>query len=196
MKIILHGRLRDQYGPEFEFNTNVVSDAIEGLSRQLPNWDRNMVLEAVGFDTEGLLRSPTDAEEVHLVPIMHGGGGKFTNIIIGIAIMAVVVVATGGIGATVAAIQAGTLSALSSSFLVAGAMMVVTGVIGLFMKAPTLSKSKDPAASKYLGINQNTTGFGTPIPLAWGRVKLRGHYLSIQSDASGLIAGSFPTNPT
>jgi predicted phage tail protein len=74
--------------------------------------------------------------------------------------------------------------------------MVIAGISEFFMKAPTVSKSNDPPASKYLGINRNTTAVGTPIILAWGTVKLAGHWLSLQADANALVTTSFPTNPT
>lgn len=178
MRLILHGQLRDLYGEYAEIETDRVADALEGWSRQMPNFPRKLLVDVVGFDTEEKLRAVTDVKEVHLIPAMFGGGGKFGSIILG----AVVVVA-------------GVLL-LSTPFgiplIVSGATMVLSGVVGLFMKAPTLSKANDPAASKYLGLNRNTTAIGTPITMAWGRTLQAGHFLSLQSQSDSLVHGVFP----
>lgn len=183
MKLILHGQLADQFGAEFSFTTETVADAIEGLSRQLPDWPRELVIEAVGFATEEALRAPTEANEVHLIPAMYGGGGKFGAIVLGAAMIA---------SAFIFPMSA----ALHAALIVSGATMAVTGVINLFMKAPSLSKSSDPDPSKYLSVNKNTTEIGTLIPNAWGRVQLGGQWLSVQSDSDNLVYGVFPGSPT
>lgn len=160
-----------------------VADAIEGLSTQLPDWPRDLRIDVPGFDTDELLFAPTDLTEIHLVPAMFGGGGKFLNIIVGIALIGISFIP--GIG-----------TALSPILLSAGVGMLLGGVMALFMKAPSISKSNDPPASKYFGINDNTTESGTPITMAYGRINLFGHWLSLQSDADNLVIGTFPGTPT
>jgi predicted phage tail protein len=86
--------------------------------------------------------------------------------------------------------------ALGWSLIASGATMILAGVVQLFMKAPTVSKANDPPASKFLGVNKNTTDIGTPIILAWGRVPIAGHWLSIQADSNKLVLGVFPETPT
>jgi hypothetical protein len=66
----------------------------------------------------------------------------------------------------------------------------------LFMKAPKTDSEDNPEESKYLGLTQNTTASRTPMTLAWGRVKLFPHWLSLQSDSSLMAHGSFPVSPT
>jgi predicted phage tail protein len=186
MKLILYGQLRDRYGESVEMEANNVFDALEGFTRQAPGFPRDLLVEVVGYDSEEKLRASTNAVEVHVVPAVHGGGGvaKFFNIIVG-AVMVVV-----GI------ILLPTNPALGTMLIISGATMALSGVVMLFLKAPTLSKSNDPAASKYLGINQNTTAIGTPILLAWGRIAMGGHYLSLQSDANKMVFGVFPETTT
>lgn len=182
MKIILHGTLRKKYGESYVIITDSVADAIEGLSRQLRDWPRDLRIEVPGFGTEELLRGKTDVEEIHLVPAMFGGGGKFMGIILGAALVVagIILIAT----------------PFGIPLIISGATMMATGVIQLFMKAPSVSKSNDPEASKYLGINKNTADIGTFIPLAWGRIKLYGHWISLQSDADKLVHGVFPATST
>lgn len=181
MKLVLHGTLRDRFGESVEIETDTVADALEGWSRQAMSGER-MVVEVIDFDTDEKLHAKTDVDEVHVIPAMYGGGGKFMSIIVG-AIQVVV----------------GILllpSAIGVALIVSGATMVLMGIVNLFMKAPSVSKSDDPPASKYLGLNKNTVDIGTPITLAGGTIELFGHWLSIQSDSDKLVVGSFPTNPT
>lgn len=196
MKIVLHGILRDKFGPEHIIQTDIPADAIEGLSRQLEGWPRDLLLDAVGYPTEQLLRSHTDETEIHLMPRMFGGGGKFGQILLGAALIGVAVgigVLTGGVGTGL--YFAGTSIGMSTTMIASmGITMVLAGAAQFFMKAPTVSKSNDPEASKYLGINRNTTDIGTLMPLAWGRIKLTGHWLSLQSDSDHLVTTSFPVS--
>lgn len=181
MRLIFHGELRKRFGVSFEMQVDSVASALEGFSRQT-DWPKDMPVDVIGFDSHEKLQEYAD--EVHIVPAMQGGGGKFFNIIIG----AVVVVA----GILLMSVN----PALGVSLIVSGSMMILQGVVMLFMKSPKLGKNQDPEASKYLPINRNTVAVGTPITLAWGRIDLAGHWLSLQSDSNNMSAGVFPTNPT
>lgn len=188
MKIVLHGELASRFGEEHFIETSTPAEAIEGLSRQLEGWPRDMVLDVVGFGTEEALFSQTTEDTIHLMPRMYGGGGRWGTILIGAALIGLAV-ATGGISVLGMTISQGSL------FLM-GAGLVVMGVSQLFMKAPTVDKANDPPASKYLGINKNTAAIGTPIPLGYGRMKVAGHWLSLQSNSSAMVTTTFPANPS
>ena len=183
MKIVLHGILAERFGAEHFIETDVPADAIEGLSRQLPEWPRDLLIDVIDHPTEQLLRSRTDVDEIHLMPRMYGGGGKWGQILLGAALIGISFIP--GLG-QIAGV------AISSMLFSAGASMVLMGVSQLFMKAPTVDKSNDPPPSKYLGINKNTTAIGTLMALAWGRIKISGQWLSLQSDSNQLVTTSFP----
>lgn len=194
IKVIPCGSLADKY-PAMEIGATSAFEAIEGWSRQVcPVGRMPELMEALGFETEALLRGPTDKTEIHIYPAMYGGGGamKFIGIIIGAAMMVGAVVFTAG-GA--AAILAGTANMFATSIFIGGAMMMVMGVINLFMPQPSLSKEADPEASKYIGSGQNTTKIGTHIPMGGGRMLVGGHYLSVQVNAQELVYGKFPDTP-
>lgn len=167
-----------------------MADALEGFSRQYENFPRHMLIEAVGFETEEKLFAPTDAQEVHLIPAMHGGGA-FGKILLGAVLIAIAFIP--GVGTALSLhLSSAALGAIGG----AGIGLALGGVMQLFMKAPTISKSEDPAASKYLSSGKNTTAFGTPIIMAWGRVKLFPHWLSIQVNSNNMVYGTFPASPT
>lgn len=194
IKVIPCGSLADKY-PTIEIGATSAYEAIEGWSRQVcPTGRIPQLMEAVDFETEALLRGPTDKTEIYLYPAMYGGGGamKFIGIIVGAAMVVGAIVATGG-GA--AAIFAGAANSFATSIFIGGAMMMIMGAINLFLPAPSLSKEEDPEASKYIGSGQNTTKIGTPIPMGGGRMMVGGHYLSVQVNAQGLVYGKFPDTP-
>lgn len=179
MRLVFYGKLRQLYGHEVRMAASTVAEALEGFSRQQPDWPADMLVEAVGFDS--LEKLKTAAKEVHLVPAMMGGGGKWGTIILG----AVIVVAGFFIGGPV-----------GIALMVSGGMMILQGVMNLFMKAPKSDKNAEVEGSKYLQVNKNTTAVGTPMTMAWGRIDLAGHWLSLQSDSNNISYGVFPTNPT
>lgn len=188
MIIIFHGALRGYFGERVEMRAKSVADALEGIFTQVTDHPKDLIVEAVGFPSEEALRADTDVDEVHVIPSLFGGGGKFGGIILG-AITIAAAFALPGLGVALGA-------ALKTSLIVSGALMIAQGIVGLFMKAPTLSKSEDPPPSKYLGVAENTTAQGTHITLACGRVLLAGQWLTLQSDADKLAFGQFPASPT
>jgi predicted phage tail protein len=153
---------------------------VNGLARQL-DWDRSLAVEVLDFSTEQQLTSPTDVQEIHVMPAMFGGSATL-KVIIGAVLFVAGVVAMFIPGGQAIGIQ----------LMLMGASLMITGIAEMMMKAPTTDKSSDPPASKYLGINQNTVAIGTLIIMAWGRVKLAGQWLSLQSDSSDLVTASFP----
>lgn len=189
MKLVLHGIFARDYGPEIVINASSAADALEGFSRQVGFYADRLIEDrplarVLGYDSEEALRAPLSNETVlHLVPAMFGGGGNFGKIIIGAILIGLSFIP--GIG------QAAQIALLS-----AGIGMAVTGVMGFFVKAPSISKDKDPNASKYLGGAEVTTAIGTLWPYCLGTVKLGGYLLSYDVTSNSLTTGVFPTSPT
>lgn len=178
IKVIPHGPLRVYEA--FAIAADTAAEAIEGWSRQAGIKGRPQV-EVVGFETDQSLYDPTEVIELHVVPSMFGGGGKFASIIIG-AVEIVAGVIIGG--------------PLGLALVVAGIGTMIAGIINLFMKSPSLSKQEDPEASKYIGGGKNTTAIGTLIGIGGGRMKIGGQYLSLQVNATDLVYGRFPATPS
>jgi predicted phage tail protein len=182
MRVILHGILKNRIGESFEMEASSIADAIEGLSRQT-DWPSDVPIRVVGHNDLQKLYT-TCPDEIHLMPAMRGGSGRFFNIIIGAALIVAGVI-TGGLS-----------TPLGASLIISGSMMVLQGVVALFQKQPTFNRNEDPEASKYLNPNRNTVAAGTPITLAYGEIDLAGHWVSIQSNSSNLSYGTFPATPT
>lgn len=194
IEVIPCGSLADQYEP-LTIGADTAAEAIEGWSRQVcPVGRIPQLIEVVDFETEAQLRDTTEATKLYLYPAMYGGGGlgRYVGIIVGAAMIAGAIIATGG-GA--AAIFAGTANAFASSVFISGALMMVMGAINLFLPAPSLSKESDPEASKYIGSGDNSTKIGTHIPMGGGRMMVGGHFLSVQVNAQELVYGQFPSSP-
>lgn len=182
MKIVLHGKLARLFGKEHNIEAATPADAIEGLSRQLDAWPREMLIDVVGFQTKESLFEITSAKEIHLVPSV-SGGGAVGKILIGAALIALAIINPFGFSAMVAA-----------AILSIGVTLALSGIMQLFMKAPTIDKSEDPPPSKYFGVDRNTTEIGTYRTMAYGRVQISGHWLSLQVDAKSLVKGRFPVS--
>lgn len=181
IKLVLHGILKDRY-ESLEIAASTAAEALEGWSRQV-GCDRNLLVNCVGFDTIEKLTAKTGVTELHLVPALFGGGGALGKILIGAVLIGLAFIP--GIG------QVAQMALLS-----AGIGMAMGGVMQLFMKQPSVSKSEDPPASKYIGSGKNSTAIGTPIGMGGGRMKIGGQFLSLQVNSSDLVHGSFPTTPS
>ena len=188
--MIFHGRLAELVGDSFDIEARSIREAIEGFSRQHPAWPREMLVRVAGYDTVNSLEDVAD--EIHLMPALTGEGGNFGKILIGAALIGIAFIPGGG---AVAAPLIG--KTLATAFISLGAGLILQGAMGLFMKSPILmGKNKDPEASKYIAVGRNTVNSGTLVTLAYGRIDLGGHWVSIQVDSNNLSYGTFPTVPT
>lgn len=191
MLIKMHGMFAEDFGPEFTIEAETVAEAIEGLTRQLTFYaDRPLenrpLCRVVEIVDPRELYSKTELKEVHLVPAMIGGGGV-GKIVVGAAILAFAIINPFSIAA----------AWIITGLITVGATLVMQGAMQLFMKAPEISikGSKDPEASKYFGLSENTVAIGTPIPIQYGRGPATGHLLAINIDAKDIVYGQFPTTP-
>lgn len=162
------------------------AEAIEGWSYQSGMSDVPMYLrpliQAEGFPTETELRADTDVTRIELYPAMIGGSA-IGKIILGAVLIAAAIFIP-GLG-----------QALAIGLLSAGASMMLGGIMQLFMKAPSVSKSEDPEASKYINGAGNTVKIGTLIGIGGGRMMVGGQILSVQVNSNELVYGKFPATP-
>lgn len=152
---------------------------------------------------------PLGKNDLYIVPVIGGSNEKFMKIGIGVALIAVAIVtapATGGfLGIKGAATFAGA-AAVSTTAGALGTSMLLTGVADL------ISPQLDPFAGgrlsgsgetsrgvgpqnvtramngsqsyAYTGGGQNSVGIGATVPVAFGKVLVGSHLLSIQADVT------------
>lgn len=189
--IILHGHLHDKLPRDIEVEANSVAEALKYLQlhpelateRGHPH---PVTIKDITSDVA--LFGKNNMKEIHVYPRVSGGGGKagFLQIAIGVIIIAVAiafVVFTGGAGlGVIAALQA---SSFASAAVLAGAMMIVGGLIQLLTPVPEFDTGGDDTpGSQVLQASKNTVSIGTRIPVLYGTRKVGGHYLSFDVDAA------------
>lgn len=192
-RIFLHGYLADLYDGVIELEADSVAEAIGGLNqyRALHEGAPHMV-RIEGVDSQiALFSLSDDVSDIHVYPRdpeLSGAGGKFGQILLGIALVAVAIAFPAGVGLFGMTLSAG-------SIFMAGAMMVLGGILQLLIPVPNANDSSQK--SRYLGASVNTTMIGTRIAYIYGTRKHGGQYLSFDVDAVDIAneAGVAPGDP-
>ena len=156
MQITFHGKLADDYGAVHNIEAASVREAVTALTRQIGFYDDRLVEERplvriVGHSTEESLEECP--EKIDIIPAVAGGKGV-GKVLLGAALIGIAIV-NPGLGGMILS-QAGV-----SLFAGLGVSLMLSGIAQIFTKAPSLSQSSDPEASKYLGLSNNTTKIGT-----------------------------------
>jgi predicted phage tail protein len=153
-----------------------VAEAIEALSRQLPGLQPDpetgpRVLRVVGCETEADLYKPLgDQTEIFLCPpVALGKDNGFTQVIVGLTLIAVAVAMGGTFWPRIIA--------------TIGATLLAGGVSAMLAPQPALRGNEEEERSRYLGAPQNTVGPNIRIPILYGKDLVQGHYLSFDVDA-------------
>ena len=194
-RIFLHGNLRAICPDGLEFEANTAAEAIEALCRMVkgfkpkPGQGRHQI-RVLGFNTEESLITPTEVQDLHLVPEFYcGKSGGVVNIIVGVVLIIV--------GTILTYASLGTLSPLGWPMIYMGIAMIAGGIVQMLSPSPKMdtgnfNSDMNPEASKYLGAPNNTVKIGTRIPFGYGRHRVYGHFLSFNIDTknvAGIEAG-------
>jgi predicted phage tail protein len=138
--------------------------------------------------------------EFYVVPLfIGGGGGGMGQIILGVALVALVVM-TGGTAAPIlapmtslaggAVIGGSTLGMIAgvtvgSMLMSMGVNLIISGVMAMMMKPPKLAvhgaqttDSEARADNKIFAGLQNTTNSNVPVPMIYGRTRIGGQFIS------------------
>ncbi len=186
MQITFHGKLAEDYGAVHKIEAGSVREAVTALTRQLGMYSDRLVeerplLRIVGHETEESLDESPD--EIHMVPAVAGGKGV-GKVLLGAALIGIAFIP--GVGTVASGMLANALIGM-------GVSLMLSGLAQIFTKAPSLSQSNDPEASKYLGLSNNTTQIGTLRSYSMGRIKLTApHLLALNVDSTDLVKGEFP----
>lgn len=177
-RIFLHGHLAELYPEPIEVEADTIAEALMVL-QQLPKLAREdgqpHPVTVKGVDSDVALFAETTLEEIHVYPRLGGAGGRggLSQILLGVVLVAVsfIVPAAGLAGGL---ITKGSLALFGSSLILGGILQMLT---------PMPEEQGEQQSSNFLGASANTVRIGTNITLAYGNVKLGGHYLSFDVDS-------------
>ncbi|WP_372356989.1 tail assembly protein [Xanthomonas sp. NCPPB 3443] len=183
----LYGVLGARFGRSFRLAVSSSAEAIRALCVQIPGLERFLMESkdrgmafAVFIGRRNLredqLDDPPGNDEIRIAPILIGSksGGVF-QAILGVALIAVAAIATGGVGAAFAA------SGVWGTAAMVGLSLAIGGVAQMLApQAKGLGTSERPENQPSYSFNGpvNTQAQGNPVPVAYGRVWAGGAIIS------------------
>lgn len=201
-RVILHGRLKRQFGPEFRLDAATVGECIRGIGVQVKGFLAALKegsYEVIrGERRTGLRLAETDINtlrlgqaDLHLVPVAAGRAkGGALKAILGVALVGVAIFASGG---TLAAPLAGlTGGGMWGSVAVLGLGLAVSGAAQMMTKKESSDTGKKEDSFAFSGPT-NGTEQGTAVPLIYGRVMCGSIAASTGLDIEDIAFGDSPT---
>ena len=199
VKVIFHGVLKKLCPGEYRVEAETPAEAIRGVTNQL----RDKLVRKDGTMFQAVCKQclnkfaffshiPESEEdfELDLFPAFTpsgGGNANVQNIIIGALIIVLTIVAiflfgpAGAFASWAAFTEAAGLMGMTA--LASGTLLILQGTIGLLMQKKEDTVSDSTESSRTFGTNSNTTKIGTRIPIGYGKYKVYGHYLSVNTQA-------------
>ena len=180
-KIRLYGELAKFLGQKtFEAEVHNAAQAIKFLIVNFPQLEKHMgdryykVLVGDWEIKEEEIHYPNGQEEIKIIPIVGGEGGRGTRaFIIGAVLIGAAIIAP---GAGMVGLQfAGTGGAAASPFMAAvgniGLALALTGLSQMLTPVPPVKEQEqDPRLSFNFSGIQNTSRAGVPVPVIYGEL--------------------------
>ena len=180
-KIRLYGELAKFLGQKtFEAEVHNAAQAIKFLIVNFPQLEKHMgdryykVLVGDWEIKEEEIHYPNGQEEIRIIPIVGGEGGRGTRaFIIGAVLIGAAIIAP---GAGMVGLQfAGTGGAAASPFMAAvgniGLALALTGLSQMLTPVPPVKEQEqDPRLSFNFSGIQNTSRAGVPVPVIYGEL--------------------------
>jgi len=184
VKVIFHGALKKICPDEYKVDVNTPAEAIRGVTNQFRNKlirkdGQRFVCSVKECPRDVDLNSSIRSEELNIYPAFCASGGGKKGGLVSMAIGAVLIAA----GAVM--MLTGVGAAFGPSLIIAGAGMFLGGLANyLFPMKDTSNDSNNPDSSRAFGNSGNTTKIGTRIPVGYGKYKIAGQYLSINTQTT------------
>lgn len=189
VKIKFHGILKKLCPKVYEIDAQTPSEAIRGLTNQLPQLKRKdgsrfhcRVKECP--TKESLFSTFGDITELNVYPsfIAAGGGDSgWFQVVVGaiVVVVGLIMIGAGTYFGQPWLVEAGKYVVAS------GVAMMIGGAAQMLMPLPKTSNTQESqvAESRFFTKNQNTTAIGTRITLAYGKNKIYGQLLSFNTQA-------------
>lgn len=197
VKIIFHGALKKICPDVYEADASTPAEAIRGITNQFRNKlirkdGQRFVCSVKECPKDVDLNSCIRTEELNIYPSFYasGGGGNKPGMIQTVIGSVLIVV-----GAALWYFTGGTAAAIGTWMMKVGAAMVLTGAATMLFgpNVDTANSSENPESSKAFGNSGNTTKIGTRIPIGYGKYKVAGQYLSINTSAITTKGGAAVT---
>lgn len=183
-KIYLEGAMGRNFGREWTLDIHTPIEALQLIQANMPRfgqWIRNnarryekcmIICKYADGRTEALdektMLMHKEVAEIHFIPWVEGAGKAFQYIAGAVMLVIGALMYWNPMGW--AAFGAGT--AIWGSVAVAGAGMLLSGIITAIMGRVKSNNSGDDQTSYYFNGAQNTTRQGVPVPLIFGRCKV------------------------
>lgn len=170
-KVRLHGILAEKFVEECEFKVSSVKEAIKALNANfkdfkniLRQYDFRIIADGKTLETEDVCTATYPFKELDIFPIAQGQGGDngvVKGIIGGLEIVA---------GSLIDILSYGSLSAIGTPLIVAGASTIAGAVINSFMQPPQYDQSQDAATSNIFDGARNVSKEGVAVPILYGEM--------------------------
>ena len=199
-KIKLYGKLAKFVGHRvLEADVHNAAEAFRFLIANWPALEQHMVDQyykvEVGSNALTLEETiyPIGSDDISITPVI-AGAGNTGRIILGVALIAGAVIATGGFGVLAAPlVTTGTGGALAFggwSVLAGkvGMLLVLSGVAGMLADNPTVPESEeDPQNSFSFSGIQQVSRAGTPVPVCYGEAMTGSVVISAEIDVADQV---------
>jgi predicted phage tail protein len=208
MKVVkVYGALRKRLGQcRFEFEVDTPAQAIKALCVNFPGLDKWLIdseQTGMGFrvtvgkeritqeDASVAVLPWSERDVFSIAPVLAGAGQGFGQILAGIGLVALAILAP-GIGGSVAATIFGTqFSAISLAIGGIGANLLLGGVAQMLSPQPDISalqRGKEAARLESFSFSGivNTSQQGMPVPIVYGRAFVGSAVLSSGLDVAQL----------
>ena len=193
-KIVLHGSLADHIpNGEFECDFDRVTHAVSAIEANYPGFQdkiRKMELHVVigkledenSFDEDQVATWTVNADEIHIMPAMSGaGGGKGLKAILGIVLIGVAFVVSGGMAGIFAGGLASTVAVGGISLGITGTQLLLMGgslLATALTKTPEIPEPPERQTSTFYQGPINTQSEGSVLPYTAGRAIVGGVVIS------------------
>lgn len=180
----LYGQLR-QFGKSYPLAVRTPAEAIKALCVQIPGFERflsnaksrglvfavflgkkNIGEAELGYQGEG---------DIIIAPVIEGSKrAGMMQTIIGVALIIVASIATGGVGGFAAGGAWGAVGAAGASMAIGGVIQMLSPVA----KGLRTSAAPENTPGYAFGSAKNTTASGNPVPLCYGKRRVGGAIIS------------------
>ena len=192
-EIVLHGRLRDQFGESYVMHVVSPLEAIRGLCLQLDGFANELrkgvyrlvrgdLDTGLELDEATLPMNFGRAREFHIVPVVEGSKRGIGKVVVGVAIVGLATLGAAAAVGPAVSLSAGFSVAATSAFggitfgqiALFGAALAVSGIASMLSPAP-----QTPGAETFEPVEQrpsalfngaiNAAEQGHPVPMIYGQ---------------------------